>query len=304
MNTPSNPLPLGALSGAGVPDGLPDVTELTRLANEFYSTPPGYPTHRGRGIGEPPGEVNEPPSGITKPPPGLPLPWERLTMFPTPRRAPMLRRLFWIIALQGYHPRFLVRTLLPLSRRERGPIGGSRGPIPCTPFRFRRAVLANARADPGCPEGTLRCASLRRRSACAANTCLVRCCARGPVPYTPFRFRRAVLANARTDPGCPEGTLRCASLRRRSACAANTCLVRYYSRAAIQRAPVGCRGARTGVCTIRSNGARIPLRDSLCRRCRAGSEPAGAAGVWRRHSVCRCRSVYSLSVRTFRPSLL
>ena len=55
---------------------------------------------------------------------------------------------------------------------------------------------------------------------------------------------------------------------------------------------------RTGVCTIRSNGARIPLRDSLCRRCRAGSEPAGAAGVWRRHSVCRCRSVYSLSGHT------
>ena len=65
MNTPSNPLALGALNGAGVPGDLPDVAELTRLANEFYSTPPGYSDSTGTAvIGKPPGEVNVPPSGI------------------------------------------------------------------------------------------------------------------------------------------------------------------------------------------------------------------------------------------------
>ncbi len=47
MNTPSNPFGTGVLNGAGVPGGLPDVAELTRLANEFYSTPPGYSTRCG-----------------------------------------------------------------------------------------------------------------------------------------------------------------------------------------------------------------------------------------------------------------
>ena len=42
------------------------------------------------------------------------LPPQRRTMFPPLPRAPTLRRLFWITVLQGYHPRFLVRTLLPL----------------------------------------------------------------------------------------------------------------------------------------------------------------------------------------------
>ena len=63
-------------------------------------------------------------------------------MFPTPRRAPMLRRLFWIIALQGYHPRFLVRTLLPLiparTRSNRWlPRVHTMCPLPLPPRRSR-----------------------------------------------------------------------------------------------------------------------------------------------------------------------
>src|SRR6188768_3583457 len=63
MNTPSNPLAMGVLDGA--PGNLPDVGELTRLANEFYSTPPGYSTPpAARVTGKPSSGAHVPPTGI------------------------------------------------------------------------------------------------------------------------------------------------------------------------------------------------------------------------------------------------
>ena len=65
MNTPSDPFGAGALNGAGVPGDLPDVMELTRLANEFYANPPGYSTPPGpRVSGKQPAEVDVPPPGM------------------------------------------------------------------------------------------------------------------------------------------------------------------------------------------------------------------------------------------------
>ena len=65
MNTPSDPFGAGALNGAGVPGDLPDVIELTRLANEFYANPPGYSTPPGpRVSGKQPAEVDVPPPGM------------------------------------------------------------------------------------------------------------------------------------------------------------------------------------------------------------------------------------------------
>ncbi len=63
MNTPSNPLGAGGLNEAA--GNLPDVAELTRLANEFYSAPPGYSTPPGpRVSGKQPAEVAAPPPGM------------------------------------------------------------------------------------------------------------------------------------------------------------------------------------------------------------------------------------------------
>jgi len=72
----------------------------------------------------------------------LPLPSERRTMFPTLRRAPTLRRLFWIAVLQGYHPRFLIRTLLPpipvqTQFHQWRPRGHTLFPLPRPPRRSR-----------------------------------------------------------------------------------------------------------------------------------------------------------------------
>src|SRR4051794_18899244 len=63
MNTPSNPW--GTDGSDGAPGHLPHVGELTRLANEFYSTPPGSSTAPGaRVTGKPSSGPDMSPSGI------------------------------------------------------------------------------------------------------------------------------------------------------------------------------------------------------------------------------------------------
>src|SRR4051812_44174759 len=84
MNTPSNPW--GMVGPDEAPGELPDVRELTRLANEFYSTPPGSSTAPGaRVTGKPSGGPNMPPSGI-----GESAPWSSpaSAAFGTPYNVP------------------------------------------------------------------------------------------------------------------------------------------------------------------------------------------------------------------------
>ena len=277
MNTPSDPFGAGALDGAGVPGDLPDVMELTRLANEFYANPPGYSTPPGpRVSGKQPAEVDVPPPGMGN---SAAWPASPSPTFGTPYNVPHSAAGMHVgpsfldnrpagipsevpgpdavasypgagavhsVAPEGPYHVPPSASVTPFSRTPAPTPVAPKGPYGVPPSAGAAPVPGTHAASAIAPEGPYHVppsASATPFSRTPAPSPVAR---RGPYGVPPSAAAAPVPQTHATSAVAPERPVPCAPLRLRLAVLANACAVTRCSEGTIQRAAIGCRRSRPG----------------------------------------------------------